>query len=151
MKHFQAQLLVNADLATGWSVLTAFAEYPAWNPLLRRIRGEAMLGASLGLRVARKLGGDTTVFLPAKVRVCKPETELAWGGGVRGVLDVHHYFRFEPSGSGFRFVHGEIFSGVLVPILWPLIGARVRQENYEAVNETFRKRCEQLQGSQSKS
>ena len=81
--------------------------------------------------------------LPAKVRVCATESELAWGGGVPGLLDVHHYFRFEPTADGFRFVHGEIFRGVLLPLLWPIIGARVRKENYEAMNEAFKNRCEQ--------
>jgi hypothetical protein len=143
MKEFVARTDVNADPATGWRVLTDFALFPEWNPLLRRINGTASPGASLGLRVAQKPGSDKTMFLPAKIRVCNPQNELAWGGGVPGLLDVHHYFRFEPSTAGFRFIHGEIFRGALLPLLWPIIGARVRQENYETLNDAFKKRCEQ--------
>jgi hypothetical protein len=142
MRKFIAQVNVGADLATGWSILTDFTRYAEWNPLLRRIKGDCALGASLGLRVAQTLGADRTIFLPAKIRVCKPEAELAWGGGLGALLDVHHYFRFEPLADGFRFIHGEDFGGALLPVLWPLIGSRVRQENYEALNEAFKKRCE---------
>lgn len=144
MKDLQAVTEVKAGLDTGWRVLTDFESYPAWNPLLRRIAGNAATGAALRLRVARSLGSDKTMPLPAKVRVCRPQEELAWGGGVPGLFDVHHYFRLEACAAGFRLTHGERFSGVLVGLLWPLLRARIRPENYQALNEAFRKRCEEL-------
>lgn len=142
MKEFKAVTEVAAPLAEGWRVMTDFIAYPAWNPLMRAVTGEPRVGARLKLRVARKLGAEETMFLPAKVRVVRPEQEIAWGGGVPGLLDVHHYFRFEATATGHRFVHGEIFSGVLVPLLWPLLRARIRQANYEAVNQAFKARVE---------
>ncbi len=141
MHTFVAETDIPADLETGWRVLTDFARYPEWNPLLRRVGGEAKVGASLRLQVARTLGSDKTVFLPARVRVSEPGRELAWGGGVPGLLDVHHFFRFTPLAKGFRFTHGETFRGPLLTLIWPLVRTRVRQENYDAVNEAFRARC----------
>lgn len=143
MQKFQAVTDVAADVSTGWRVLTDFAAYPQWNPLMRSVKGKPEKGASLGLRVARALGSDETVPLPARVRVVAPEKEIAWGGGVPGVFDVHHYFRFERTAGGFRFIHGEIFSGFLQPIIWPLIKGRVKASNYEALNQAFKRRCEE--------
>lgn len=142
MREFQAVTEIAADLSAGWRVLIDFAAYPQWNPLMRAVKGRPEKGAGLRLRVARSLGSDQTMPLLARVRVVTPETEMAWGGGVPGLLDVHHYFRFEPAPRGFRFVHGEIFSGILVPLLWPLLRRRVKQENYVALNEAFKRRCE---------
>ena len=44
MKEFVAKTNVKADIATGWRVLTTFAQYSEWNPLLRRVHGEAAAG-----------------------------------------------------------------------------------------------------------
>lgn len=148
MKSFVAHIDVEADLATGWRVLTDFERYPAWNPLLRRVKGACAEGESLRLRVAKTLGSDKTVPLPARIRVCTPETELSWGGGIPGLLDVHHYFRLTalPTGpdqtAGFRFTHGEDFQGPMLSLLWPLVGSRIHQRNYTALNEAFKARCE---------
>lgn len=144
MQEFQAVTDIEADLAVGWRVMTDFAAFPQWNPLLRAVKGKPEKGASLGLRVARSLGSDETAPLPARVRVVAPEQEIAWGGGVPGVFDVHHYFRFERADKGFRFIHGEIFSGLLVPVIWPVIKGRVRLENYKALNQAFKQRCESM-------
>ncbi len=141
-KRFRADIEVKASIAVGWRVLTDLAAYPEWNPMLRQVTGEPVLNAKWGLRVAKKLGSNETIGLPAKVRVCLPEKELAWGGGVPGVLDVHHYCRLQATPNGFRLIHGEDFTGLLVPVLWPVIGKRVRHENYVALNEAFRTRCE---------
>jgi hypothetical protein len=142
MQEFEERTVINASLAIGWQVLTGFPDYGQWNPLLRRIDGKAETGAALKLRVAKSLGADETVALPAKVRICTPHTEIAWGGGVPGLLDVHHYFRFETAPGGFRFIHGERFRGLLLPLLWPVLARRVRQENYAAFNTAFKVRCE---------
>lgn len=142
MQEFQAVIDIAADVSIGWRVLTDFASYPQWNPLMRGVHGKPEKGAALKLRVARSLGSDETMPLPARVRVVVPEAEIAWGGGVPGVFDVHHYFRFERTAGGFLFVHGEVFSGFLVPAIWPLIKGRVRLENYKVLNAAFKQRCE---------
>lgn len=142
MQEFQAVTDIDADLSVGWRVMTDFASFSQWNPLLRAVRGKPEKGAALGLRVARSLGSDETVRLPARVRVVASEQEIAWGGGVPGLFDVHHYFRFERRAAGFRFIHGEIFSGLLVPVIWPFIKGRVRLDNYKALNQAFKQRCE---------
>ena len=146
-RRFVAHIDIHADVATGWRVLTDLASYPEWNPLLRQVRGGTTRGSILRLRVAKRLGADDTAPLLARVRARMPESELAWGGGIPGLLDVHHFFRFRPlpdsqGTRGFRFIHGEIFRGALLPLLWPIVGPRIVTDNYVAVNEAFKARCE---------
>jgi hypothetical protein len=46
-------------------------------------------------------------------------TELRWKGRllIPGLFDGEHYFQLRPHAGGTAFVHGEIFSGILIGIL----------------------------------
>ncbi len=148
-RRFRADIDIHVSPRIGWQVLTDFTAFEVWNPLLRRVIGKPKAGSLLRLHVVRQLGSDETVAMPARVRVCREEVEIAWGGGVRGLLDVHHYFRLVKTATGVRLEHGEDFTGVLVPLLWPILGKRVRHENYVALNEAFRRRCEEVKAGLS--
>lgn len=55
--------------------------------------------------------------VPGKTRLhiatFEPGRELAWRGGVGGVLQALHTFRFEPEGQGTRIVSSELWTGAL--------------------------------------
>jgi hypothetical protein len=79
---------------------------------------------------------------PACATVVKAETgrELRWAGSLPGLLRAEHYFLIERIGTArLRFRHGEIFSGLLVPIVWPILRGNGR-EVYEAMNVALKQR-----------
>ena len=81
---------------------------------------------------------------PACATVLKAESEreLRWSGGLPGLLRAEHYFVIERIGPAkLRFRHGEIFSGLLVPIVWPIL-RRSGREVYEAMNAALKRRVE---------
>ncbi len=145
MKQFRTEIEIDAPVARAWTVLTGFHDYPDWNPTIRAVDGTPAPGSKLRLRLAREIGGEQTIGVSARVRVCEPNRELAWGGGIPGapwLLDVHHYFRLEEiAGEHARLIHGEDFRGILVPLIWPLIASRVGP-GYEATNQAFKRQCE---------
>jgi hypothetical protein len=65
-----------------------------------------------------------------------------WAGRLPGLLRAEHYFVIEHIGPArVRFRHGEIFSGLLVPIVWPIL-RRSGREVYEAMNAALKRRVE---------
>ena len=99
-----------------WRVLVDFQSFPEWNPLIRKIAGEAAPGARLRVTIQPPECSPMT-FAPT-VLVCEPWRELRWRGRVLipGLLDGEHSFSLEALDAGrVRFVHAEIFSGLLVP------------------------------------
>lgn len=125
-----------------WNVLTDFASYPQWNPMLVRMQGQPVVGGTLRFRAAL---GPLRVPLTAEVVVAEPGRELRWIGlaqhGLRRVASGEHYFLIDPIDGGHcRLGHGEEFRGWLVPNSTRIADALKPQ--YEKVNHAIRERAE---------
>src|SRR5262245_65425533 len=81
---------INADKDAVWNVLTDFASYEEWNPVMR-IEGIPEVGTKLVVRLGGTRRGGMT-FKP-KVLAATPGKEFRWLGtlGRRGVLAGEHF------------------------------------------------------------
>jgi hypothetical protein len=129
-----------------WDVLTDFDAYPDWNPFVRRIDGEPVVGTQLEV-VLEPPGGRAMTFQP-EVLAAQPTREFRWLGrlwGVPKLFDGEHIFEIEPLGQGrTRFVQREKFSGVLVPLLARSLMTNTRR-GFEAMNRALKERVEAAQ------
>lgn len=117
---------ISAPRERAWRVLTDFASFPQWSRFIEAIEGEARPGARLSARLND--GGGAMQIRP-EVLVCEPY-ELRWLGvlGASFLFSGEHYFRLQPlPGGGTRLTHGEVFGGLMVPLLWPRLNTRTRQ------------------------
>lgn len=63
--------------------------------------------------------------------------------GISGIRKLE----VEPSSrKGVRLVHRQIFKGLLVPILWPLMGAKTRS-GFIRMNEALKEQSEKVQAA----
>lgn len=125
-----------------WAVLMDFGSYPAWNPFVRSICGEASVGARLEIELHPPKGRPMR-FKPV-VQVVEPGRRFVWKGslGVPGLFDGRHRFELEPAGAtGTHLRHGEDFSGVLVPLIWGMMESNTRA-GFESMNAALKQRCE---------
>ena len=144
MPDIQTQIEIDAAPPVVWAILTDFAAYPDWNPLITSIEGDPVVGERLRVRVEPP-GGRATTF-SAPVRRVESARELRWRGylGVPQIFAGEESFRLAPTDSGgTTFHHDERFSGVLaVPMLWVL---RTRTEQgFEAMNAALKARAERV-------
>lgn len=133
---------INASPNAVWQVLTDFSRFPQWNPFIRSISGEVTQGAQLHVQV-QPPDGDGMTFHP-KVLVAEPGHELRWLGRflLPGIFDGEHCFQIEPlSEHRVRFVHSEVFSGLLVPLLWSSLDIKTRQ-GFEEMNQALKLQAE---------
>lgn len=141
MKTFETDLHIEASPAKVWAVLMDFAAYPDWNPFVRRIEGEARVGARLEVFI-QPPGGKGMTFQPTVLR-CEAEREFRWLGhlGIPGLFDGEHYFLLQPAPDrGTTLVHGEHFRGILLPLL---AGALKKSlVGFERMNLALKARCE---------
>jgi hypothetical protein len=125
-----------------WDVLTDFTRFDQWNPFIHSVNGEATRGAQLQVQL-HPPGGDGMKFRPV-VLVAEAERELRWLGRFLfpGVFDGEHSFQIVPlSDRQVRFVHSEVFSGLLVPFFWRSLDTQTR-EGFEAMNRALKLRAE---------
>lgn len=77
----------------------------------------------------------------------EPNAKLEWRGSlaVPGLFAGRHYFVLEPAGSGAcRLVHGEEFSGLLLPLMGGLLADT--EKGFHAMNAALKARAEARAG-----
>ena len=147
MKEIVTEIHIQASADTVWSILTDFGNYHNWNPFIRQAKGKAIVGQRLENR-PKVSEGKGVVFRPVVTRVV-PGRELRWHGHllVPGLSDGEHIFEIEPSSrSGVRLIHRQVFKGLLVPILWPLMGGKTRS-GFVRMNEALKEQSEKVQAA----
>ena len=140
MRRIETAIDIAAPPLAVWNVLVDFAAYPDWNPFIRRLQGEATVGARLEVTV-QPPGGKAMTFKP-RVLAAQPARELRWLGRVLlpGLFDGEHQFRLEAVGGGCRLHHGETFRGLLVPLFGRMLEGT--DEGFTALNQALKERVE---------
>jgi len=140
LRRIETAIDIAASPQAVWNVLVDFAAYPDWNPFIRRLQGEATVGARLEVTVQPPAAKPMT-FKPT-VLAAAPARELRWLGRVPmpGLLDGEHGFRLEPTAGGCRLHHGEEFRGILVPLFGRMLDTTAR--GFTAMNEALKQRVE---------
>lgn len=142
MTELSTEIEIDAPADRVWKELMDFGAYPEWNPFVREISGKPEVGAALSVYIKPE-GGMGAKLAPAVVKVTENRL-FAWKGkfGISGIFDGQHEFHIEPiADDKVRFVQREEFSGILVPILWPMLRKNT-QRGFEDMNRALKKRAE---------
>lgn len=118
MHQLETQIEIEAPVERIWSLLIDFPSYCRWNPFVRSIEGNPTVGQALNIFI-QPPGSNGMRFRPTVLAV-EPNRELRWKGKLflPGLFDGEHYFTLEPKSQGRLVFHqGEVFSGLLVPLL----------------------------------
>ncbi len=142
-KHeIRTEIEIRATPERIWAILTDFAANSEWNPFVKRIEGELKTGSTLTISVQPQ-GGKCMTFRPVLLAVI-PNRELRWLGRllVPGLFDGEHYFMIERTDTDYcRFVHGEVFSGLLVSLFRSSLDAGTKG-GFVAMNRALKERAE---------
>ena len=142
MHHVQTQIAIDASLERVWSLLVDFPSYPSWNPFVRSIEGRSEVGQSLNVFV-QPPGSSGMRFRPTVLAV-EANREFRWRGKflLLGLFDGEHYFKLEAKrNGGLIFHHGELFSGILVPLFRRSLDGATRQ-GFIAMNTALKREAE---------
>ncbi len=121
-REFEVSTPVDGTIDEAWAVITDFEAYPQWNRLVPFASGETMPGARVLLRV-RGPGRRARSFRPTIVSV-NPPRELVFQASVvhSSLIHMVHYFTFiDSAAAGVLLRQRWVATGVLVPVLWPLL------------------------------
>ena len=144
MRVISTEIAINASAERVWAVLSDNTRFPEWNPFITRCTGTIIPGARIEVELTAP-GSRPMRFRPV-VLVATPARELRWRGrvGLPGIFDGEHFFRIEDPGNGtVRFLHGEEFSGLLVPLFGGVI--RRAREGFLRMNAALKARAERTE------
>lgn len=141
MKEIKSEIIINANISKVWNVLMDFEKYPDWNPFIKSISGTKKVDHKLNVLI-KPPDGKGMIFKPKILRLL-PNKEFRWKGklGVNGIFDGEHYFGLEPqSETQTKFIHGEKFSGILIPLMSKAL--EKTKEGFQLMNKSLKKECE---------
>jgi hypothetical protein len=123
-----------------WEVLVDFPGYAAWNPFMVSIEGKAEVGEKITIEIAPP--NMRRRKLRERVRAVTPYAELRWGAGlpIPGLLDGDHFFQLVKHGDRTRVLHGEDFTGLVVPLIKGML-ANI-EKGFALTNEALKRRVE---------
>lgn len=141
--QLSTEIEIAASAERVWAVLTDFASYPSWNPLIVSLEGALALQARLVARM-RPPGSARTMTFKPHVTALDPNQRFAWFGTlpIPGLFAGEHSFVLTALGPArTRLQHGEQFRGLLVPLLRKSLDGATRA-GFVAMNEALKARAE---------
>jgi len=143
MKEIRTTTDIAAPVERVWQLLADFEGWGDWNPVIPRVRGRLEAGAPVDIQLAM---AGRRVPIKARIVCADPDRELRWRGPRSSVqarlFSGEHYFSLEMIDEAHtRFVHGERFRGLLVPVLWWRL-ERMLHQRYPQMNEEVKRRSE---------
>jgi hypothetical protein len=142
MRSIKTEIVINSSIEEVWNVLMDHQSYPIWNPFIKKISGSIHPGEYLQVTIQSE-GNKSMKFNPV-VLVNNINQEFRWVGklGIKGVFDGEHYFILEQIGPNqTKFIHGEIFTGILSGLLIKMIG-KDTEVGFVSMNEALKVRLE---------
>lgn len=136
----RTQIDIEAPIEQIFSTLLDFESYPDWNPYHKSVVGKPEVGAELEVTVQRPDGQIIEVPAVHIIRLHE-NTELTWGGGIKGVFYGEHVFELQKlDGNKTRLKHNEDFEGIFIG--FADLPADVLTQGYEQMNEALKKYLE---------
>ncbi len=121
-REFEISTPIDGSADEAWAVLTRFADYSKWSRLLPFASGTLIPGTRLDLRI-RGPGRRAFSFRPRVVSVNPPhELVLDASVGHRSLVHMVHSFTLIGCAEiGVQLRQRWVATGILVPVLWPLL------------------------------
>jgi len=145
MRELLTEIDIDASPEAIWRVLSDFGSYPEWNPFMRRMKGKMKKGEKLEAFLKPPKGKGMTIK-PTVMEVVEGR-EFRWLGHLAGVnflFNGEHYFKLKRlSDDRTRLSHGEVFSGIMVPMLWKNLNSDTRA-GFLKFNQAIKDRSERL-------
>ena len=118
MKQVQSEIEIDAPPSLVWQVLTDFAAFPEWNPFVKHMEGELVVGGHL--TIVLKPGPFAERTVRTQVLCVDPGQSLIWRHPphIPWLFDVMHGFTLEAlPGERTRFVQRAVFRGLFGSLL----------------------------------
>ena len=145
IKEIHTEILINAAPEKVWEILTDFYKYPKWNPFIKSITGNVLIGNKITARLEPP-GAKGMTFKP-KVLAFETNKEFRWIGHLlfSGLFDGEHKFELIENRNGTTtFKQSESFRGILVPLFKKMIDKNTTN-GFNLMNKKLKERAEQDQ------
>ena len=119
MREIRTEIEIAAPPTKVWNILTDFDNWKNWNPIINQASGTASLGSELSMTMRGEDGKDGPKYMPIVTNFEDPKF-FRWRAKMMAgfIFTNDKVFELEETGAGTRLIHKELFSGMMVPMMW---------------------------------
>jgi hypothetical protein len=138
MRTYETEITIDAPPSEVWKHLIDVNHWNEWTQHFK-LRGTPIVAGPA--RIEFSLFGFPSGVNVAYEKVDE-QRELRWHGGPKGIAYGSHFCILEPldDGTRTRLRHGELFSGILAPLIVRLLEFERGGPSYKGFNEDLRRR-----------
>jgi hypothetical protein len=137
-KEIKTEILINSNPEIVWNILMDFDKYPKWNPFIKSIKGQPIIGSHITAKLVPPDSKGMTIN-PLILEVDNKK-KFRWIGHmiIPGLFDGEHIFELIDNKNGSTtFIQREIFRGILIPLLKKLLDDNTRR-GFELMNQQLK-------------
>lgn len=138
LKQIRTEILIKASPEMVWSALTDFSNYKTWNPFIKSIQGQVVVGQKITV-ILHPPEGSRMTFKPT-VLALNRNKEFRWLGHLlfKGLFDGEHKFELIDNNDGATiFIQSETFKGILVPLFSKMLDINTTN-GFKLMNEKLK-------------
>ena len=142
-KEINTEIVIKAKTEEVWAVLTDFDNYQKWNPFIKLIKGQVVVGNRITVRLEPP--GASGMNIRPKVLAFVANKEFRWIGHLLlpGLFDGDHRFELVDNKNGTTtFKQSEKFKGLLIPLFKKLLDINTTN-GFRQMNEKLKNIVEQ--------
>ena len=142
-KEINTEIVIKAKTEEVWAVLTDFDNYQKWNPFIKLIKGQMVVGNRITVRLEPP--GSSGMNIRPKVLAFVVNKEFRWIGHllIPGLFDGDHRFELVDNKNGTTtFRQSEKFKGLLIPLFKKILDINTTN-GFRQMNEKLKNIVEQ--------
>ena len=142
-KEINTEIVIKAKTEEVWAVLTDFDNYQKWNPFIKLIKGQMVVGNRITVRLEPP--GSSGMNIRPKVLAFVVNKEFRWIGHllIPGLFDGDHRFELVDNKNGTTtFRQSEKFKGILIPLFKKMLDINTTN-GFRQMNEKLKNIVEQ--------
>jgi len=142
-KEINTEIVIKAKTEEVWAVLTDFDNYQKWNPFIKLIKGQVVVGNRITVRLEPP--GASGMNIRPKVLAFVANKEFRWIGHLLlpGLFDGDHRFELVDNKNGTTtFKQSEKFKGLLIPLFKKMLDINTTN-GFRQMNEKLKNIVEQ--------
>lgn len=142
MRRIETEILINATLSRVWEAIADLKGYEKWCSSIRFEKGQPGLHQPLVMVTGAPDGSGKTYKGKGRIIEFIPYCSLTWSGGIKGVLEGHHFWHLSCCIDGrTKLIQGEDFYG-----LYPFFAGNRKIQSfkpfYENINAELKRHVE---------
>ncbi len=147
MREIRTEIDIAAPPERVWQILTDFDHWKEWNPIVIQASGAASLGSELSITMQGKDGQDGPKYMPT-ITIFEEPKSFRWRAKMLAefIMRNDKTFDLKETDKGTRLIHKELFSGMMVPLMWSKFEEGV-PPMLRAMNEALKNKAERSSNS----